>query len=256
MSGDRLVLAYHAVARDWDSSLAVTPDALAEQVDLLTARGYRGVTFTQAVLGPAKREPVFAVTFDDAYRSVHRLAWPVLAERDVPATVFVPTRFPGSEAPMSWPGIDNWIGTEHEAELVCMSWDELDELARAGWEIGSHTRSHPRLTRLEDASLAHELRVSKETCERALGRPCTSLAYPFGDFNSRVSASAAAAGYEVAAGMPGRYRENQPLAWPRVGVYPADDLRRFRMKVDPRMRKLRATKAWETAWRLLRRPGS
>ena len=35
-----------------------------------------------------------------------------------------------------------------------MSWAELRTLADAGWEIGSHTVTHPHLTQLDDATLA------------------------------------------------------------------------------------------------------
>lgn len=252
---DKLVLAYHAVSENWDSSLAVQPGALAEQVESLLADGYRAAGFTETVTASGG-EDLFAVTFDDAYLSVFELAFGVLSELGVVATVFVPTRFPAEEQPMSWPGVEQWLGTEHEPEMRCMSWDHAAELADAGWEIGSHTRTHARLTKLDDRALGHELRVSKETCERALGRPCRSIAYPFGDFNARVSTAAAAVGYEVGAGMPGRYRGSDPMQWPRVGVYPADDLSRFRAKIDPRMRRLRATRAWELVLSLRRRPRS
>ena len=55
---------------------------------------------------------------------------------------------------MAWPGIDQWLGGPHEAELMPMSWDELRRLAEAGWEIGSHSRTHPMLTQLDDQSVA------------------------------------------------------------------------------------------------------
>ena len=55
-----------------------------------------------------------AITFDDGYRSVLELALPILEELGVPATLFVPTDYIGSERPMSWPGIERWTGGQHE----------------------------------------------------------------------------------------------------------------------------------------------
>ena len=236
---DVLVLCYHAVSERWPADLAVTPGALEEQLTDLVGRGYRGATFREAMESPPARRTV-AVTFDDAYRSVAELALPILDRLGLPGTVFVPTDFPGSSGPMAWPGIDGWLGGPHEHELVGLSWPELERLADAGWEVGSHTCSHPRLTRLDGAALARELRESRAECEARIGEPCLSLAYPYGDVDARVAAAARDAGYRFAAGLPeGRYVRD-PLAWPRVGVYAGDSLARFRRQTSPSTRRLKA----------------
>jgi peptidoglycan/xylan/chitin deacetylase (PgdA/CDA1 family) len=239
---DALVLCYHAVSERWPAELSVTPAALREQLSLLVERGYRGVTFTEAVLG-AVHGPVVAVTFDDAYRSVRELARPILYELGLPGTVFAPTTFPGG-GPMAWPGIDRWMGTEFEPELTPMTWEELRGLAAAGWEVGSHTRTHPRLTALDDAALAQELAGSRADCEREVDTPCRSLAYPYGDHDDRVVAAARAAGYDAAGTLPSRLHGHGPLRWPRVGVYHQDDGARFARKVSPGWRRLRASPLW------------
>ena len=249
MSSDLLVLCYHAVSERWPADLSITPENLEAQLDLLANRGYRGVTFTDAVKGAPEGKAV-AVTFDDAYRSVLELGEPILARLGWPATVFVPTDFAGTERPMSWPGIDHWAGGEFDRELVPMSWEELDGLAARGWEIGSHTCSHPHLTELEDAVLEDELRRSKSVCEERLGRACESIAYPYGDHDARVVEVARRAGYRTAGTLPSRMDARDPLRWPRVGVYYGDDLRRFKAKVSPLVRGLRASRAWEAADRL------
>ena len=132
---DVLVLCYHAMSRAWGAGFSATPDRLEAQIGSLLERGYEGATFSDAVNRPLP-ERALAVTFDDSYRSVFELAAPVLARLGVPGTVFVPTAAAGSERPMAWPGIDHWLGGPHEQELMPMSWDELGELAKAGWEIG------------------------------------------------------------------------------------------------------------------------
>ncbi len=142
---------------------------------------------------------------------------------------------------MSWDGIDGWLGTEHEHELVPMSWDELGGLAGEGWEIGSHTRTHPRLTQVSDEQLADELAGSRSDCERELGG-CRSIAYPYGDHDARVVAAARAAGYEAAGTLPARLpRTPRAHAWPRIGIHRLDSMRRFRLKASPTVRRLRAS---------------
>jgi peptidoglycan/xylan/chitin deacetylase (PgdA/CDA1 family) len=241
---DNLVLCYHALSPSWEADLATTPERLQRQLRLLLGRGYRAVRFSEAVQAPAT-DPVFAVTFDDAYRTVLELGLPILQSLGIPATVFAPTDHIGSERPMAWPGIEQWLGGPSEHELIPMSWPELEELAAAGWEVGSHTGSHPHLTKLDASALADELARSKAACEQHLPGPCCSLAYPYGDFDARVVAATAQAGYATAGTLPARLVTGGALEWPRVGVYRLDDDRRFRRKVSPSLRRLRGSGAWE-----------
>lgn len=240
---DVLVLCYHAVSERFPAPLSVTPEAFERQLHVLVRAGFEGATFDEAVRAPRAR--TVAITFDDAYLSVLELGKPLLDAVGFPATVYAPTAYLDTpERPLSWDGIDNWIGGEYERELLPMSWDQLGGLAEAGWEIGSHTRTHPHLTTLDDDALRTELTESRATVEQRLGRPCPTLAYPYGDHDERVVAAAAAAGYTAAGTLPARLPPPRPLAWPRVGVYHADDERRFRLKVSRTMRRLRGSRLW------------
>lgn len=206
----------------------------------LRRRGWRGVTFSEAtVASPGAR--ALAVTFDDAFRSVLEHAKPVLDELGWPATVFVPTDFPG-RAPLAWAGTDHWAQGPDAHELAAMDWDELVALAGDGWEIGSHTCSHPRLTTLDDAALERELAASRAECERRLGVPVGAIAYPYGDVDDRVVAATAAAGYETAGALPVGLHEERRLEWPRVGVYRKDNAPRFLLKVASRRRRAAAAR--------------
>jgi peptidoglycan/xylan/chitin deacetylase (PgdA/CDA1 family) len=248
------VLCYHAVSRLWPADLAIRPAQLERQLSMLLEHGYRGATFHQAVHSPPASK-VMAVTFDDAYRSVIELGLPVLSRLGLPATVFVPTAFAGVAEPMSWPGIDGWLAGPHEAELMAMSWSELSTLAAAGWEIGSHTQTHPRLVDLDDADLAEELVASRRECESRLGLPCRSLAYPYGAEDDRVVRAAEEAGYSAAGTLPDSRHPASPLRWPRIGVYQADEGLRFRVKTSPLMLRIRANgrlRVPPTAWRVAR----
>jgi peptidoglycan/xylan/chitin deacetylase (PgdA/CDA1 family) len=241
-TGDTLVLCYHAISDTWPADLAVTQANFRAQIELLVERGYRGCTFHDAVAAPGSGRRV-AVTFDDAFQSVLELAFPVLSSLDFCATVFVVTDFADGNRRLEWHGIDGLLRSIHEPDLLGLSWPQLQELAEAGWEIGSHTRTHRRLTQLSDEALAGELRESREACENAMGRPCRSVAYPYGDFDVRVADAASAAGYDAGATLPAALGRPTALGWPRVGVYRKDSLRRFRVKVSPTVRRLRTALA-------------
>jgi peptidoglycan/xylan/chitin deacetylase (PgdA/CDA1 family) len=234
---DILVLCYHAISPRWSHELAVDPAALERQLRLLLDRGYRGVRFADITRpdGPRRR---LAVTFDDAYRSVHEHALPVLEGLGLPGTVFAPTAHVDSSEPMSWPGIDDVARGPDASELLCMSWDQLEDLAHRGWEIGSHTSTHPYLTRCDDAALVRELEDSRTAIAQRLGA-CATLAYPYGDVDGRVMAAARGAGYALAAALPVRLTRPTPMGWPRLGIYPVDAPWRFRLKVSRAVRAAR-----------------
>jgi peptidoglycan/xylan/chitin deacetylase (PgdA/CDA1 family) len=158
-------------------------------------------------------------------------AAPLLDAYGFVATVFAPTDYVDSGAPMGWPGYDIWVGTEHEHELTPMSWDQLGGLVEAGWEVGSHTLTHPHLTEVaDDERLAAELGESRSRCAERLGVPCPTLAYPYGFHDARVRRAASAAGYSVAVTMPEVTEPPLPMAWPRVGVYRHDGVWRLQLR--------------------------
>lgn len=239
---ESLVLAYHSVSPDWPSPLAVRPEALAEQVASLLGRGLRPATFAELTRSQGA-DRLFAVTFDDGYAALEEHALPVLSELGVPGTVFVPTAFPGSGRPLAWEGIEEWGRGSHRGELRPLDWDQLGALLAVGWEVGSHSRTHPHLPRLGDDQLAEELEGSREDLRRELGLRTPTLAYPYGDADARVCAAARSAGYTAAASMSPRGTDR--LCWPRIGIYPIDGPHRFRLKTSDQVRVVRASRMGE-----------
>ena len=82
-------------------------------------------------------------------------------------------------------------GALHHSRPI--SWPQILEMAESGVSFGSHTVSHPNLTRLTDQELHRELTDSKCTLESKLQRPIETIAYPIGTpsaFNTRVTSAA------------------------------------------------------------------
>lgn len=233
MNPSLVVLCYHGLSDTWPDDTAVGLADFTSQIEHFLRRGYRGTTFTEALTAtPPPRTLV--VTFDDANESVLRLGKPILERLGVPATVFVPTDYPDSGKPMGWAGIDRWHGGPHEPELECLGWEDLAGLVAHGWEIGSHTCSHPLLTEVDDARLARELSESKRVIEERLGTPCYSIAYPYGIADERVAGAVREAGYVVAATVPTETSAELLLRWPRVGVYRGESARRVMLRARRR----------------------
>ncbi len=228
----------------------MTPERLHEQVRAFLRRGFEPLTLADAAR--RRRGRRLAVTFDDAFKSVPELALPVLAELDVPATVFVPTANMDDGAMRNWPEVERWRGTRWERELAGAGWSEVRRLAEAGWEIGSHTRTHPHLVALDDDSLRHELFRSREECAAGSGAPCRAVAYPFGEADARVARMASSVGYEIGAALADRIPaptdgHPNPMRLPRLGIHQQDGPARLRLKSEV---FLRGRTAWNAAQRL------
>lgn len=246
---DTVALCYHGVSRTWRDAMAVTPEQLEEQVGWFLRRGYIPVTVREAAAPADGRRIV--VTFDDALRSVHTLGRPVLDRLGAVATVYAPSVPIARGTPMNWPEVARHLETEHAHELDPMSIGELRDAAAAGWEVGSHTRTHPWLPTIAGDELAHELVGSKRELEALLDLRIDTLAYPFGAHDDAVVAATGAAGYTAAVTLPAKVPAwpqhpglHDLLTLPRIGVYRVDEWARFRLKVSRPVRALRSSPLW------------
>lgn len=79
-----------------------------------------------------------------------------------------------------------------------ISWQQAREMESSHIEIGSHTLTHPILTRVSDERLLSEMLKSRERLEAVLGHQIDMLCYPNGDYDGRVQRAAAASGYSCA----------------------------------------------------------
>lgn len=216
---DRLpILLYHRVAGDGPADLAryrQTSAAFAEQMRWLRRHGYHAVTSddVRRHLASGRRfegRPVL-ISFDDAYCDFHDVAWPILRAHDFTAEVFVVTDRVGGHA--------DWdIAYGEPAPL--MGWLQIQELAAAGVRFGSHMASHSHMAELSSREIVLEAARSRAALERALGKPCTSIAAPFGEGDDRFVRIARQCGYESGFTTdPGHAALGRdPLRLPRIEV--------------------------------------
>lgn len=98
------------------------------------------------------------------------------------------------------------------AEFRPLSWGEISNMVSEGLEIGSHSHSHPILTKLSRAQLRTELTLSKSLIEKHLNLSPKSFCYPNGrsiDINSEIKSEVAMAGYKFALAA---YTSKDPLS--------------------------------------------
>jgi peptidoglycan/xylan/chitin deacetylase (PgdA/CDA1 family) len=151
---------FRAMCRMLRRSFRVVP--LAEAFQLLRA----GATLPPRTV---------AITFDDCYRD-NLDAGHILAEQRLPACFFIPTGFVGTDRRFEW---DRAL-----PQLANLTWDEVRALSQLGFEIGSHSVTHPDMGRLTRAEVRRELSESKDVLEEQLNQPVRWFAYPFGGRNN------------------------------------------------------------------------
>src|SRR5207248_1456677 len=165
------------------------------------------------------------LTFDDCYRDLVEVGLPMLRELGVPALAFAVSRRVG--------GTSDWDAGIGAPELPLADAAGLRELAEARVAIGSHTRTHRKLSRLSADELSDEIAGSLTDFE-PLGLPHpTFLAYPYGAYSSRVTEAAAAAGLRAAfTTEPGlAHPGHDAYAVPRIEIRREDGWLRFAWKV-------------------------
>jgi glycosyltransferase involved in cell wall biosynthesis/peptidoglycan/xylan/chitin deacetylase (PgdA/CDA1 family) len=109
--------------------------------------------------------------------------------------------------------------------IAPMDWSEVRYLADNGVDFGAHTRTHPILSRLEDAELSEEIIHSKERIEEQLQRPVQHFSYPNGhsnDVNERTLPLLQSCRFQAAvtAERGVNFRGAHPFWLKRIGVDP------------------------------------
>jgi peptidoglycan/xylan/chitin deacetylase (PgdA/CDA1 family) len=228
-----IVLGYHGVAdarrRDDLSMLLVAPERFRAQVEMLLGAGFRFVTLADFAREAGGSEPpagLAAITFDDGMRNNHEVAWPILAEYSLPATVYVTIGFIDGSSP--------WIGAG--AAGAMMSERELRELADAGWELGAHTMTHPDMSKLGYEQCLGEIGDSAAALEQISGRAVETFAYPFGRYGPAAVAAARDAGMLAAVTTGSGSWDRYELTRAMVGA--ADPLAVMLLKLTDRYEPL------------------
>jgi peptidoglycan/xylan/chitin deacetylase (PgdA/CDA1 family) len=150
-------------------------------------------------------QTVVSLTFDDQYEDQYLYAVPELLAHSMNATFYVITS-------------DSDAGYE-----CCMSWSQLDQLAAEGFDVGSHTITHPDLTQETTAQATQEICGSRQDMiNNGISNP-TSFAYPFGTYNPSVEAIVKQCGYSSARTGGGISNSNFTPTAPYLSPIPPKD---------------------------------
>lgn len=271
-----LVLSYHNILPDGeeptgDRSLHLERRRFVQQLDEIQ-RHADVVPLAEALLaGRVARRPAVAITFDDAYRGAVRVGLAELAQRGLPATVFVcPGRLDGHSfwwdrfakgeglgafrdlALTEGRGREELIEPLAEKmgltasalsdDMTSASLDDLRAAVRAdGIVLGGHTWTHPNLARATQEELHVELDDTVRWLRQEFGAAFTPyLAYPYGLSSPACEEAAARAGFEAGLRIEGGWFPPGtvgPFATPRMNVSSSVSTQGFKLRLSGVLRR-------------------
>ncbi|HKO54792.1 MAG TPA: polysaccharide deacetylase family protein, partial [Thermoanaerobaculia bacterium] len=219
------VLCYHIVESPQDPRMEISRETFRQHLRYLQMTGYNVIPLRhlyEFVVGKRASIPpnAIVITIDDGWRSAYTEAFPELQRLKMPFTLFI------------YPNI---IGQTNHA----LTWKQVKQMSDAGVDIQSHSLNHPFLTQRRHASLddkaygawlEKELAESRRILERQTGKKVSFIAYPYGDYDTKVAKAAAAAGYEAALTCDfGKVKKgSDPLRMRRVIIDKRMDFAAFR----------------------------
>ena len=184
------ILTYHKFCTgESPDAYTINIECFKQQMAYLNKNSYQVISVSQLLEcienNDFPEKPVI-ITIDDGFRSVYTLAFPVLKEYQLPATLYLYTDF-----------IDRGPNQ--------LSWQEIREMIDQGMEIGSHSLSHCNLLHMKENEshmdylkrIKDELFLSKAILERNTGSLVQSFAYPYGVYSQQIKMLAKQAGYKA-----------------------------------------------------------
>jgi hypothetical protein len=202
------VLMYHVIGRPPPSApypeLFDSRQAFAAQVAGLARAGYHAVTLDRVWRAWHGRSTLpsrpIVLSFDDGYRGDFGAAMPILRRH-------------------RWPGVLNLlVANLHRHGWGLKAW-MVRRMIMSGWEVDSHTLTHPNLTTVGPRQLWREVHGARVVLRRLFHVPVRFFCYPSGAFDPGVIAAVRRAGYLGATTeLAGLAQRSRPYTLARVRV--------------------------------------
>ena len=187
--------------------LEITPDYLEDLILKHKREGYSFVDLETIVRNSQRklygllRHKHINISFDDGFRDIYDNAFPLLKKHRIPFTIYLVGNYPQGTSDLWWIQLERVVPDVNAFEQmvkmiygsdqnmrdamhsmtntdvdVCLcksmalTWEQLKEMVDSGLcTIGSHSMTHPGLTRIPLEEVKEELQESKRLIEEKLG---------------------------------------------------------------------------------------
>ena len=236
ISRNPIVLAYHSVHPTRRGPLTVHPLNFERQIEWLVRCGLSNTTLDTKLQTLHRSQPNFdkrvVITFDDGYEDNLRFAQPILQKYGFTGTVFIVASLANTKEILE-PDLSLAQYGGKPSDYQMLSWSDVQALVDSGWQVGSHTMTHPHLTKIDAKRVKWEISESKAVIEDHIGNSVDMFCYPAGHYNRNIMEEVRLAGYHGAVATPReRTFSETPYAMLRIGVYGHDSLATFRLKLN------------------------
>jgi peptidoglycan/xylan/chitin deacetylase (PgdA/CDA1 family)/glycosyltransferase involved in cell wall biosynthesis len=195
------ILMYHEIGEQ-DNQWSVSSDEFEKQMQFLKDNDYKTISLDELNERIKENKEIekhkevdeksVVITFDDARKGVFTHAYPLLKNFGFTATIYVVPRWIENSVSNDKNGDSDNAGDNYdiipneEKYSEFLTWDELKELSRDGFEIGSHSYSHSNLEKLDEISLMDDLTNADKLIQDKLGINVRHFCYPYGKYNDFV----------------------------------------------------------------------
>jgi peptidoglycan/xylan/chitin deacetylase (PgdA/CDA1 family) len=172
---------------------SISNSKFSELLDYIEQNNFTTKNFHDIKNGKRTSKDV-VITFDDCSSALFDFAIPELLVRNMKAVFYIPSDHIS--------GYNVWDVTEGKNKVSFFTEDNLQELSGySNFEIGSHSKTHRKLTQLNSEEFFQELLGSKQALEKITQNEVISFAYPFGEIPESNWELLTKAGYSFACGI-------------------------------------------------------
>jgi len=224
------VLCYHSISDDgWYYSVPLIN--LKKQINYLR-NNFEIISLSdlEKIINGGKKvnKASVVITFDDGYKNILS-AKKFFKSIDIKPAVFVI----GDKSIVDF----KELGTNREF----LSNSDIKKLLKDGWEVGSHTLTHPNMNKLNDLEIEREISGSKKKIEKNLNIKIKYIAYPKGKYTNKITNLVNKAGYKLGLSMDDGVIDlsTSKFAIPRIGVDGSHSFTEFKYLYYPLLSKFR-----------------
>lgn len=235
--------------------LEITPNFLKQHIESHLAKGFRFVDIDTIIadLTHRRHQKNINISFDDGFEDIYIHAFPIFKHYNIPFTLYLSTGMPESTTDLWWIQLEQqahgnvqWYehilrqcyeGTSPMADTMhrlthtkpdfdlckqmSLNWEQIIEMVESGLcTIGSHSVTHPGMTRITAETILLELTESKKTIENHIHKSIHHFSYPHSMHSEEISILVQSAQYSTAVlGYGGKVRYGtNPFLLPRTYI--------------------------------------
>jgi peptidoglycan/xylan/chitin deacetylase (PgdA/CDA1 family) len=169
------IVSYHSINNE-NCPISLNLEEFEKQLVFFKKNNFQSIHCNE-IKNTSKKK--FIITFDDGYKDLITNALPLLKKYNFKATCLIISNLIGKRN--IW---DEFNENIKDKELMNIS--DINYWLKNGMKIGSHSKNHKKLTKLDDKEKIDEIINSKNELESLTGATIDSFCYPYGLYNENV----------------------------------------------------------------------